>query len=137
MFPISQYLDQNEELEEERRLFYVGATRAMDKLYLSYSKFRRRFGAEIIPMVTSRFIKELPDKNIKYLNNRSSYSYNIAIKKDTEYKKGQIIQHSLFGKGKIIYVEGTGGESKLTIIFHGNIQKKLIAKYANLKIVYN
>ena len=88
-------------------------------------------------MVTSRFIKELPDKNIKYLDNRSSYNYSSSIKKDTEYKKGQIVQHSLFGKGKIIYVEGSGAESKLTVIFHGNVQKKLIAKYANLKIVYN
>ena len=137
LFPISQYLDQNEELEEERRLFYVGATRAMDKLYLSYSKFRRRFGAEIIPMVTSRFIKELPEKNIEYLDNRSSYAQIKTIKKDLEYKKGQIVEHSLFGKGKVIFVEGTGAESKLTVMFHGNIQKKLIAKYANLKIVYN
>ena len=137
LFPISQYLEQKEELEEERRLFYVGATRAMDKLYLSYSKFRRRFGAEITPMITSRFIKELPDKNIKYLDNRSSYSYDATIKNDAEYKKGQIVQHSLFGKGKIIYVEGSGSESKLTVIFNGNVQKKLIAKYANLKIVYN
>jgi len=137
LFPISQYLDQNEELEEERRLFYVGATRAMDKLYLSYSKFRRRFGAEIIPMVTSRFIKELPDKNIKHLTNRSSYSKSSIVKKDNEYKKGQLVEHSLFGRGKVIYVEGSGNESKLTVMFHGNVQKKLIAKYANLKIVYN
>ena len=137
LFPISQYIEQNEELEEERRLFYVGATRAMDKLYLSYSKFRRRFGAEIMPMVTSRFIKELPDKNIKYLDNRSIYNETRTIIKDAEYKKGQIVEHSLFGKGKIIYVEGSGTESKLTVIFHGNVQKKLIAKYANLKIVYN
>ena len=137
LFPISQYIEQNEELEEERRLFYVGATRAMDKLYLSYSKFRRRFGAEIMPMVTSRFIKELPDKNIKYLDNRSLYNETRTIIKDAEYKKGQIVEHSLFGKGKIIYVEGSGAESKLTVIFHGNVQKKLIAKYANLKIVYN
>ena len=137
LFPISQYIEQNEELEEERRLFYVGATRAMDKLYLSYSKFRRRFGAEIMPMVTSRFIKELPDKNIKYLDNRSLYNETRTIIKDVDYKKGQIVEHSLFGKGKIIYVEGSGKESKLTVIFHGNVQKKLIAKYANLKIVYN
>ena len=136
LFPISQYLEQNEELEEERRLFYVGATRAMDKLYLSYSKFRRRFGSEIMPMVTSRFIGELPDKNIKYLTSRNVYMKDKVIKKDIEYKKGLIVEHSLFGRGRIINVEGSGAESKLTVIFHGNLQKKLIAKYANLKIVY-
>ena len=46
------------------------------------------------------------------------------------------MHHSLFGKGKILEVEGQGNESKLSVIFHGNVRKKLIAKYANLKIVY-
>ena len=144
LFPISQYLEQNDELEEERRLFYVGATRAMEKLYLSYSKFRRRFGAEIMPMITSRFIKELPEKNIEYLQTTTNHNHISAFKsnkrnfkKDIEYKKGLLVEHSLFGRGKIMYVEGQGEQSKLTVMFSGNIQKKLIVKYANLKIVYN
>ena len=144
LFPISQYLEQNDELEEERRLFYVGATRAMEKLYLSYSKFRRRFGAEIMPMITSRFIKELPEKNIEYLQTSTSYDHVSTFKsnkpnfkKDIKYKKGLLVEHSLFGKGKIMFVEGEGEQSKLTIMFSGNVQKKLIVKYANLKIVYN
>tara|TARA_B100000609_G_C17219547_1_gene439048 strand:+ start:57 stop:2234 length:2178 start_codon:yes stop_codon:yes gene_type:complete len=142
LFPISQYLDQNDELEEERRLFYVGATRAMEKLYLSYSKFRRRYGAEITPMITSRFIKELPEKNIKFLqkdfrNDNSFNSIDNKVKKEGNFKNGLIVQHSLFGKGKIINVDGLGINAKLTVIFHGNVQKKLIAKYANLKILDN
>tara|TARA_Y100001970_G_scaffold245393_1_gene312408 strand:+ start:1347 stop:3476 length:2130 start_codon:yes stop_codon:yes gene_type:complete len=136
LFPISQYLDQNDELEEERRLFYVGATRAMEKLYLSYSKLRRRFGAEIMPMLVSRFITELPEENIQYIkSDYESRKMNI-ISKDISYKVGQLVQHSLFGKGKIVEVQGEGNESKVSVIFHGNIRKKLIAKYANLKIVY-
>ena len=137
LFPISQNLEQNEDLEEERRLFYVGTTRAMKKLYLTYSKFRRRFGSELIPMITSRFISELPNDNIKHIGNKGLEFNSKKIIKDLDYSKGQIVEHSLFGKGKIIDVEGSGGESKLTVIFHGNVQKKLIAKYANLKIVYN
>ena len=144
LFPISQYLEQNDELEEERRLFYVGATRAMEKLYLSYSKFRRRFGAEIMPMITSRFIKELPEKNIEYLQTTTNFdnisafkSNKTNFKKDIKYKKGLLVEHSLFGRGKIMCVEGEGEQSKLTVMFSGNIQKKLIVKYANLKIVYN
>ena len=136
LFPISQYLEQNEELEEERRLFYVGATRAMNKLYLSYSKMRRRFGAEVTQMTVSRFINELPENNIEYLQTNNDFLTNKAVTKDVTFKRGQIVEHSLFGKGKIIDVEGTGGESKISIVFHGNIKKKLIAKYANLKIVY-
>ena len=136
LFPISQYLEQNEELEEERRLFYVGATRAMNKLYLSYSKMRRRFGAEVTQMTVSRFINELPENNIEYLQTNNDFLTNKAVTKDVTFKRGQIVEHSLFGKGKIIDVEGIGGESKISIVFHGNIKKKLIAKYANLKIVY-
>ena len=137
LFPISQYLDQNDELEEERRLFYVGATRAMDKLYLTYSKLRRRFGAEVMPMTVSRFINELPEKNIEYIKPKSDFGFSSkAILKDVTYKKGQLVHHSLFGKGKIIDVEGEGVQSKISVIFHGNVRKKLIAKYANLKIVY-
>ena len=142
LFPISQYLDQNDELEEERRLFYVGATRAMEKLYLSYSKFRRRYGAEITPMIVSRFIKELPEKNIKFLQkdfraDNRFISKNTKVKKEQNFKNGLIVQHSLFGKGKIINVDGLGINAKLTVIFNGNVQKKLIAKYANLKILDN
>ena len=140
LFPISQYLDQNDELEEERRLFYVGATRAMKKLYLSYSKFRRRFGSEIMPMRVSRFINELPEKNIKYIGNEKKsdrFTRTFSKEENKDYKKGQIVSHSLFGKGRIIDLDGVGGDCKITVIFHGNIQKKLIAKYANLKIVYD
>ena len=136
LFPISQYLEQNEELEEERRLFYVGATRAMNKLYLSYSKMRRRFGAEVTQMTVSRFINELPENNIEYLQTNNDFLTNKTVTKDVTFKRGQIVEHSLFGKGKILDVEGIGGESKISIVFHGNIKKKLIAKYANLKIVY-
>ncbi len=137
LFPISQYLDQNDELEEERRLFYVGATRAMDKLYLTYSKLRRRFGAEVMPMTVSRFINELPEKNIEYIKPKSDFGFSSkSVLKDVTYKKGQLVHHSLFGKGKIVDVEGEGAQSKISVIFHGNVRKKLIAKYANLKIVY-
>ena len=137
LFPISQYLDQNDELEEERRLFYVGATRAMEKLYLSYSRLRRRFGAEVMPMTVSRFINELPEKNIDYIRPKNDFTSSTkSVLKDVNYKRGQIVHHSLFGKGKIIDVQGEGQESKISVIFHGNVRKKLIAKYANLKIVY-
>ncbi len=137
LFPISQYLDQNDELEEERRLFYVGATRAMEKLYLSYSRLRRRFGAEVMPMTVSRFINELPEENIDYIKPKNEFASSTkSVLKDVNYKIGQIVHHSLFGKGKIIHVQGEGQESKISVIFHGNVRKKLIAKYANLKIVY-
>jgi DNA helicase-2/ATP-dependent DNA helicase PcrA len=136
LFPISQYLEKKEELEEERRLFYVGATRAMEKLYLTFSKFRRRWGGEFAPMLTSRFIKELPNKNIEYIGNKNINFESKPILKDKEFKKGQVVQHTLFGKGKILNIEGSGGEAKITIIFNGNVSKKLISKYANLKILF-
>ena len=115
----------------------MGATRAMEKLYLSYSRLRRRFGAEVMPMTVSRFINELPEKNIDYIKPKNDFTSSTkSVLKDVNYKRGQIVHHSLFGKGKIIDVQGEGQESKISVIFHGNVRKKLIAKYANLKIVY-
>ena len=67
---------------------------------------------------------------------KKTLELNNSEKKVVKYSKGQIVAHSLFGKGKIIDLDGAGDEAKITVIFHGNVKKKLIAKYANLKIVY-
>ena len=91
-----------------------------------------------MPMTVSRFINELPEKNIDYVRPKDEYSSpSKSLVKDVKYKRGQLVHHSLFGKGKVIEVEGEGSESKISVIFHGNIRKKLIAKYANLKILYS
>jgi DNA helicase-2/ATP-dependent DNA helicase PcrA len=154
LFPLARTFDKPMELEEERRLFYVGATRAKKSLQLSMASVRNRFGnAESIP---SRFLKELPPALVETVDNRSyrttirnsnSVNSTISLEKPErtgtyyEYEGeeimriGRIVQHPTFGRGKIVKVEGVGESLRLEIFFTGVGVKKIMAKYAKLKIV--
>jgi DNA helicase-2/ATP-dependent DNA helicase PcrA len=143
LFPLGPQSYETEELEEERRLFYVALTRAKEKVYLSYATARRRFGGMPTPAVQSRFIHELPEELVIGNNIdsdlkveklfRSSFAPSTSrSQQDPIFSVGDHVEHKLFGKGKILAVEGIGGNAKLTIVFSGNVRKKIIAKYANL-----
>ena len=144
LFPLTGALEEENELEEERRLFYVGLTRAMEKIYLTYTKTRRRFGGMPTYMHPSRFIKEIPSKlfenfevnsfstQTRQMNSQYKDTSTTFKSSKTGLKIGSHVQHKLFGSGIIINIEGTGNEAKLTIKFSGNQIKKLIKKYANL-----
>ena len=143
LFPIVGALEEENELEEERRLFYVGLTRAMEKVYLTYAQTRRRFGGTPNYNRPSQFIKEIPNKllindentiinkpeiNHTYKDNSQNYINN----QPSKFKIGGKVYHKLFGTGTIINIQGVGDEAKFTIKFSGNQIKKLIKKYANL-----
>ena len=145
LFPLGPHSYEVEELEEERRLFYVALTRAEKKAYLSFAHARRRFGGAPIPTTQSRFLHELPEELLEYIlpaqrTDRQGYSSPVSkpivpSAPSNELSIGHQVEHKLFGKGKILAVEGTGETAKLTIIFSGNVRKKLIAKYANLTLL--
>ena len=151
LFPLGSLSNPDMNLEEERRLFYVAITRAEQKVFLYNASMRRRFGGEPIPSITSQFIGELPSDLIDHINlkrepqrNFSSsqqYNYSNSPRKKTfnssthEHKIGSLVKHSIFGKGKLLRVEGVGENAKLTILFSGNVKKTLIQKYANLTIL--
>ena len=140
LFPLGTSAYELEELEEERRLFYVALTRAEQKVYLSYANARRRFGGAPIACTKSRFIHELPEELVDVMEKPSVSSYTSertygkisSISTDGEYAIGDEVEHKLFGRGKILAIEGSGDTAKLTIRFSGNIRKKLILKYAKL-----
>ena len=138
LFPIER-LFEDENIEEERRLFYVALTRSQKRVVLSYAKSRRRFGGEPIPASRSRFINEIPDElldNPVYESfNRSGSNYNDKLESDCDLRKGQVVIHKIFGKGRIERIDGVGVNSKITILFFNNTRKKLIYKYANLEVV--
>ena len=138
LFPIERMFE-DENIEEERRLFYVALTRAQNEVSLSYAKSRRKFGSEPIPTFKSRFIDEIPDKLIDQKNNNKSINdsiyYNTNRNDECAIKVNQIISHKIFGKGKVENIEGTGSNSKITILFFNNTRKKLIYKYANLEVI--
>ncbi|VAX76969.1 DNA helicase II [Serratia symbiotica] len=142
MFPTQMALDEISRLEEERRLAYVGITRAMKKLTLTYATTRRLYGKEVYHR-PSRFVSELPEHCVEEVGLRASISRvvnvsplgNLINQTDTGYKLGQHIRHPIFGKGTIIKLEGNGEHIRVKIDFHREGIKWLVARYARLEKV--
>jgi DNA helicase-2/ATP-dependent DNA helicase PcrA len=208
LFPHSRSLDSASAMEEERRLCYVGMTRAEKKLYLSWARYRRRFGGGAPEAsIASRFLAEVPRNLVESVRGdqpqarsvdlfsegyevresarRNLYTgktYNSvenirqffaernmappqgiakpaaltggqSVRGQTEKpapfagtgqsaKKtgtrklgpGSSLEHSKYGRGTVLRIEGTGEDAKLTVSFPGHGLKKLIAKYAGIKV---
>lgn len=126
MFPSQMSLDEGGRLEEERRLAYVGVTRAMQKLTLTYAETRRLYGKEVYHR-PSRFVGELPEDCIEEVRLRASVSRPVSHSRmgtpisqnDSGYKLGQRVRHPKFGEGTIINLEGSGEHARLQIAFQG------------------
>ena len=140
LFPHSNSINDDNGIEEERRLFYVAVTRAMEQLFLFSADSRMKFGSGNLPSLRSRFIDEIPEDLIKSSNRSkkdifvSEYKNEYTKVKDS-FKKGNIVKHKLYGKGMVLNVEGHGENTKVTVLFSGNVEKKFIQKYANLIII--
>lgn len=142
MFPSQMSLDEGGRLEEERRLAYVGLTRAMQKLTLTYAETRRLYGKEVYHR-PSRFIGEIPEDCVEEVRLRASVSRSVSHRRmgtpisesDTGYKLGQRVRHAKFGEGTIVNLEGSGEHSRLQIAFQGEGIKWLVAAYAKLETV--
>jgi len=140
MFPSQMSLDEGGRLEEERRLAYVGVTRAMRKLTLTYAETRRLYGKEVYHR-PSRFIGELPEACIEEVRLRASVSRPVnhqrmgapVTKNDSGFALGQRVHHAKFGEGTIINLEGSGEHSRLQVAFQGQGIKWLVAAYAKLE----
>lgn len=140
MFPSQMSLDEGGRLEEERRLAYVGVTRAMKKLTLTYAENRRLYGKEVSHR-PSRFIGELPKECVEEVRLRATVSRPVnhsrlgtpIISNDTGYSLGQRVKHPKFGDGTIINIEGSGEHCRLQIAFNGEGIKWLVAAFARLE----
>ena len=145
IFPSGMSFDEGR-LQEERRLAYVGITRAKRKLTISYAELRRLYGKEE-RHIPSRFIAELPEENIREIRLRGNINRaanfgavakhppktTASILEDDIWKMGQKVYHAKFGQGTIINMEGSGETTRLQIAFQGNGIKWLIAKMAKLE----
>jgi DNA helicase-2/ATP-dependent DNA helicase PcrA len=150
------------EVEEERRLMYVGMTRAKKTLHLSFARSRKVWGQEQFYPI-SRFIKEIPDqyleKNLIFKQPSSSFGggwrskstfkkpeeiadpfpdYDSDVDEDffddePGFKKGHRVRHPVFGPGKVLETEGNGELMKVKIVFSDRSVKKFVAKYARLE----
>ena len=150
LFPLYSSLDSNETLEEERRLFYVGVTRAMSKAYLMYANNRRRMGSDDLYGIASRFIDEVPDENLEKIKFTSALTRKVIGGKAGKYTKtavsrtvvlfddfqvGDYVEHAIFGIGKVMALSGQGENQRVGIEFKDGLKKKLVVKFANLKKV--
>ena len=147
LFPLSRTFNVPKELEEERRLFYVGLTRAMEKVYLLYATNRRKIGIDYIIGFASRFITEIPEEYLEKIPFRSALMHKVSKRrgKSTRVKSkrsittfddftvGDFVMHAVFGVGKIMALSGTGENQRVAVVFKGGMKKKLIVKFANLK----
>ncbi|MDV6316557.1 DNA helicase II [Idiomarina sp. HP20-50] len=146
LFPSQQSMDEPGRLEEERRLCYVGMTRAMQKLVLTYAEQRRIYGQELFHKI-SRFISEIPADTLHEVRLQtkvekpSSYSrFNNAASHEsfeqTGYSLGQRVRHPKFGEGTVLNYEGTGPQSRIQINFDNVGSKWLVVSYARLDPVF-
>ena len=150
LFPLHRSLDSNETLEEERRLFYVGVTRAMHKVYLMYANNRRRMGSDDLYGIVSRFIGEIPEDNLEKISFTSALTRKVIGGKAGKHTKtavsrtvvlfddfqvGDFVEHAIFGVGKVMALSGQGENQRVGIEFKDGLKKKLVVKFANLKKV--
>ncbi|WP_172147948.1 DNA helicase II [Pseudomonas tumuqii] len=146
LFPHKMSLEEPGRLEEERRLAYVGITRAMQKLVISYAEVRRLYGNETRNSI-SRFVREIPAQLIQEVrlsnsvsrpftaNSRSmsgSSMFAGSAVPDTAFSLGQRVQHALFGEGTILNFEGSGAQARVQVNFEGEGSKWLMLSYAKL-----
>ncbi|AOW83844.1 DNA helicase II [Vibrio mimicus] len=145
MFPSQMSAEEAGRLEEERRLCYVGMTRAMQKLYITYAEMRRLYGQDKYHK-PSRFIRELPEGCLDEVRMKAQVSrptstgrFSQTVVKEsfneTGFSLGSRVRHPKFGEGTIINFEGSGPQSRVQVAFNGEGIKWLVTAYARLEKV--
>jgi DNA helicase-2/ATP-dependent DNA helicase PcrA len=162
LFPSGRAVEsQGDEIEEERRLAYVGMTRAREKLWMTHCRMRRVWGQDQMNP-PSRFLNEIPKDCVKFsstadrsafikkygmidpnkykMPKASDYDHHSFPDYETQgsddgYSKGMKVRHPTFGVGSIFSVEGDGDQVKVSVMFADNTVKKFVAKYARLERV--
>ena len=148
IFPHSRTLDSKDEIEEERRLAYVGLTRAEKRLYISRAEYRSSWGAPNYNP-PSRFLDEIPENLIEWRNEgRSTFSVSPSAVRSSRLPSGpppratgkkssamvleigQRVSHDTFGLGTVVALAGEGDKSEATINFGAYGEKRLLLRYA-------
>ncbi len=137
LFPHRMSMNEPDRLEEERRLCYVGMTRAMRQLYMSYAETRRLHGNESYPM-PSRFLREIPVELVQEVRARGGISTplfrpSVAEDDGEALRLGQRVHHPKFGEGVILSNEGQGAAARVQVNFEAVGCKWLVIAYANLQ----
>lgn len=152
LVPHTRSLQSPAALEEERRLIYVGMTRAMDQLFLTWAQSRQVFGQRRVTE-PSRFLSEIPREHVESSGEAIAPAWAAPRRRFTregearegpsvpppppdaqEMRPGVRVRHPLFGVGTIVRREGTDDDLKLTVSFAGVGAKRLVARYAGLTV---
>ena len=141
-----------DEIEEERRLLYVGMTRAKQRLFLSGCR-RRRIAGRYQDQQESPFLLELPQSDLEisqspelFYDGRTRAAYDFFGRREPVeiepevvvgevLRRGRRVRHPTLGEGVLMELEGAGGNAKLTVFFDRSGKRKLVAKYANLELL--
>jgi DNA helicase-2/ATP-dependent DNA helicase PcrA len=143
LFPSQQSTDDAGRLQEERRLCYVGITRAMEQLYLTHAESRRLYGKDSYPR-PSRFLREIPPESLQEIRMRANISRPVANSggelgnlntKTGKYRLGQSVRHEKFGEGVVLQTEGDGDQERVQVNFRNAGIKWLMLAYAKLDVV--
>ena len=141
LFPHQRSSNDLKQLEEERRLCYVGITRAKKTLTLTYTQHRRLHGSDYYPQ-PSRFINEIPAELLCEIRLGGSVTESLfrneetkSSGKDGQLTLGQRVSHAKFGEGVILNLEGNGSHMRIQVNFEKAGSKWLVASYANLQSV--
>jgi DNA helicase-2/ATP-dependent DNA helicase PcrA len=140
LFPHQHSSQDVSQLEEERRLCYVGITRARQRLTLTCAQHRRLHGTEYYPRA-SRFISELPAELLAEVRLGGSVSRPLfsaapagnAAGEEGQFRLGQRVLHTRFGEGVVLGLEGHGAHARVQVNFPGAGSKWLVIAYANLQ----
>lgn len=135
LFPHAMSAEDPDRLEEERRLCYVGMTRAMKSLTLSYAESRRVHGSETYPQ-PSRFLREIPRSLIEEVRPRASMTHSYGGAQQSAetggFYLGQQVAHPKFGPGVVLNAEGSGAAARVQVNFEQAGPKWLVVAYARL-----
>jgi DNA helicase-2/ATP-dependent DNA helicase PcrA len=143
VFPHARSMNDEEEIEEERRLCYVGLTRARERLFLSYALHRRIHGYGVGE--PSRFLREMGDKQLQSLNVRreappgwadDAAAYAAAaetVGEELPFRVGARVRHARFGEGLVVGIERDGADYVVTVGFASVGRKRLSVQYAHLE----
>jgi DNA helicase-2/ATP-dependent DNA helicase PcrA len=132
VLPHSRSMETADELEEERRLFYVGITRARRRLHLVYTFRRALFGRDELSE-PSRFLGDIPSELLESYEGTEPQRSPQERTKEAQFQAGDHVRHPQFGQGIVLSSKVLGDDEEVTVVFEGLGPKRCLTSFANME----